>query len=125
MKFWEAMKALEDGKKVKCKWWPECHFVSKNGFYMGLCLMHIIDAIDKEWELCEEPCKTYSFSEVMKGLKEGKKFRRLSWQENTTSYGERPIMMYETGHIDFASGSKVYRCCMQDYEATDWIEVKT
>lgn len=39
--------------------------------------------MNKEWEIYEEPEKTYTFMEVVKGLREGKKFRRKSsdWPE--------------------------------------------
>jgi hypothetical protein len=70
----------------------------------------------------------YSFMEVIKGLKEGKNFKRKEWDENKIfwgeSYGEYPIGLHSSGMIDFCDGSKSYALTIQDVEATDWIEGK-
>jgi len=70
----------------------------------------------------------YSFMEVIKGLKEGKNFKRKEWDKNKIfwgdSYGEYPIGLHNSGMIDFCDGSKSYALTIQDVEATDWIEMK-
>jgi hypothetical protein len=75
-----------------------------------------------------EEGKQYSFMEVIKGLKEGKNFRRKEWEMDKIlwgeSYGEYPIGLHNSGMIDFCDGSKSYALTIQDVEATDWIEVK-
>jgi hypothetical protein len=76
-----------------------------------------------DWDI-----KTYSFMEVIQGLKEGKNFKRKEWDKNRIlwgdSYGEYPIGLHNSGMIDFCDGSKSYALTIQDIEATDWIEMK-
>lgn len=76
MKFYQAMKSLEEGKKVRCKSWSEGIFLydgQSSLYHTPLCYM---SEVHKEWELYEEHQTTYTFAEVVKGLREGKKFVR-------------------------------------------------
>jgi len=111
MKFWEALKALEEGKWVSRK-----HFdrfkpirnLSEMAFFLAdCCVDEMVNRLNAEWELYEEPKRTYSFMEVVQGLKEGKMFRRRYMQG---------FLRKETLH--FASFK------IEDFEATDWEEVE-
>lgn len=62
------------------------------------------------------------FHEAMRSLEEGKRVKRKAWDQNQSSYGEHPLIMHENGNIDFGSGSRRYNFCIQDFEATDWVE---
>lgn len=118
MKFWEAMKDLEEGKMVKCKHWPEQCFMHPSQQsqceYTGIIAWKDING---EWELCEEPEQTLSFAEVVKGLKEGKKFRRTSWDVYSV------LTIHPSGVIDFTDTNE-WGARPEDFEATDWVEVK-
>ena len=108
MKFWEAMKALEEGNAVRCKAWMSHCFMhlrqAAQNPHMGIILW---TDTSEEWELHEEPEKAFSFAEVVKGLKEGKKFRR---------HGMAGYLGRE--HLPMAQ----FR--VEDFEANDWVEVK-
>lgn len=119
MKFSEAMAALEQGKKVRCKSWAKqcCMFLGQAEENTHMGLLYWKDAYE-DWELYEEPAKMLSFSEVVKGLKEGKKFRRKDgWilRKITSGYlmwGENEVFLTRF----FPS--------IEDLEALDWIEAK-
>lgn len=125
MKFWEAMRELEAGKSVRLKEWPSTaywSFKQSGQLWMGIVDLFILAS--KEWELYEEPQRTLSFMEVVQGLKEGKRFKRPKWP-NEMSFGtsrytiqskDRParINLY---------GGEPWDLTVEDFEATDWIEV--
>lgn len=106
MKFSAAMKALEEGKKVRQVIWDEECWIDKRGDNVS-AKHELINHNLKEWELYEEPEKLLSFAEMIQGLKYEKKFRRKHW---TAWVGLE--------HLD------VLRFSIEDFEATDWIEVK-
>lgn len=119
MKFWEAMKALEEGNKVRVKEWsPGAYWWFKSSSSLDATITDIFILSTKEWELYEEPQKTYSFSEVVKGLKLGKKFRRKSFPDCPAIY-----LLKGEGDI-YISGECWGSSSIEDFEATDWIEVK-
>jgi hypothetical protein len=107
MKFWEGMKALDEGKKVRGIEWPVKEWISASDESDALPSLHLSSLRQMEWELYEELEQTLSFVEVLKGLKEGKRFKRLGM----------------AGHL-----GKEHLPCVQfrieDLEATDWVEVK-
>lgn len=107
MKFWEAMKALEEGKKVYAK---------NAGFSRGMLAVDFGILSKLEWVIHEEPEKTYSFREVVKGLKEGKKFKRKGWEE----FDDISL----NGNEVIRDTLETYHAFFNDFEATDWIEVK-
>ena len=82
MKFWEAMKALEEGKKCRaCIWSEGEHVVSVSDIVYELCdteEYRLLDLVTCDWELYEEPVKTYTFQEIIPFLRDGKRVRRLS-----------------------------------------------
>jgi hypothetical protein len=51
MKFWQAMKMLEEGYKVRCKSFPSDKWICKN---YGWSFDLLAEYIDEEWELYEE-----------------------------------------------------------------------
>lgn len=116
MKFWEAMKALEEGKKIRCKTWKkgayECIETSK----LPRCISTLELHTEYEWELYEEPEKTYTFQEVIKGLKEGRKYRR--------PHHKQSLILQPTSFVDFDTGSHEWLPTIMDLEANDWIEQK-
>jgi hypothetical protein len=122
MKFWEAMKALQEGKKVRSiSWIGRRAHMDKTSFaedMSGVPANQLQNYLDDELELYKEPQKTHSFSEVVKGLKEGKKFKRKEWGDWFLAYS----------HTTYLEGKGIPHCftpfTMEDFEATDWIEVK-
>lgn len=118
MKFWEAMKALEEGKKVRMLSWPSTSYISNTENTTGLqgCLL-ISNGWNKIWEIYEEPQKTYTFMEVVKGLKEGKRFRRKDWNNSASFY-------MVSGELYAYDKDKYIKFGLQEYEADDWIEVQ-
>lgn len=122
MKFHEAMKALEEGKRVRYSLSPCEHWIDKSRLLQWmkyLAKQEHLDCNKYEWELYEEPHKTYTFMEVVQGLKEGKKFKR----KNFTGWIEtnKNGMIFSFQEND-SLGSR-YMTYISDYEATDWIEV--
>lgn len=176
MKFWQAMKALEEGKKVRAKWWPREFSLGKNGYHMELSLMKVIKNTPCEWELYEESqqpdvksredrlkiarvaykevkkaiersesrgdilhhwdeCITIddelfhghelreehermlTFMQILEGLKEGKKFRREDWGVDKCISNSRGALVDERNVF-------LNYLLLEDFEATDWIEVK-
>ena len=112
MKFWEAMKALEHGKRIVRKGWePNCSepWQWKN--------ISIGDIHENDWiALDQEPERTLSFSEVVAGLKEGKRFKRKNAPVSVVlSQDRRTICHCIQGRMELD---------LKDFEATDWIEVK-
>ncbi len=123
MKFWEAVKNLQEGKRVRCCYWDAHHFWDML-IFQDRCQMGFSSAnIEEEWELYEEPALT--FTQVIEGLKDGKRFRRRGWK-NARNIRVCPYMK-ENGmnalidHDDTMIGAILH---LQDFEATDWEEVK-
>lgn len=166
MKFWEAMRALEEGKKVR-------FVVPENPDHTKVfCYFNWEGIFDTNWELCEEPEKLskeedfvnslallprgqgsiitieadmdllkvtellnekmreknekqLTFAEVVKGLKEGKRFKRKDW-------GVQYIHLSTFSHCIFRCAPVPEKSdyCMnwmssiEDFEATDWVEVR-
>ncbi len=126
MKFWEAMKCFDEGEKIRCPEWAKNEYwtltlsdsnIWNDAFYrMKLCVLC-------DWELYKEPGLT--FTQVIEGLKDGKRFRRRGWK-NARNIRVCPYMK-ENGmnalidHDDTMIGAILH---LQDFEATDWEEVK-
>jgi hypothetical protein len=114
MKFWEAMKALDEGKKVRLKKWILDIYLDK---YAAYSFIFPYDCSD-EWELYEEPVKTYSFSEIFPFLKEGKQCKR----KNSPS-----CLFIRDGRLVQEDDRVIFHCIyisLEDLEATDWIVVE-
>lgn len=111
MKFWEAVKALEEGKKVRIKDWPLDKYIQSDA------TVGLFWALGREWELYEEPVQLYSFIDVVKGMRNGKKYRR----QHLWISGE--YIQQCAGRIIDENG-QCTELLLEDYEAKDWIEVK-
>lgn len=126
MKFSEAMAALEDGKKVRCVEWlsdpllpSEKVWIDKDTDWEGASDSYLHKCIRTEWELYEEPEQLLSFADVVKGLRERKKFKRKDWV-NT-----RFIFSIVDGKLLHCSEPQLTAILnLEDYAATDWIEIK-
>lgn len=121
MKFWEAMKALEEGKKVRCKRWLPGHLMCKKSDNTSANdRRDFWFCIDEEWELYEEPERSLSFMEMVAALKEGKRFIRKCW-----IFPESWIEADTQGNVHFHDEKRLlFAWTTRDIEATDWIEVK-
>lgn len=120
MKFWEAMKALDEGKMVRAECFCENQaleiFEGEVGYKEGSGSCNIFSVFNEEWEIYEEPKSCLTFGEVVAGLKEGKKFRRPSWDnfEEIGLYGKSILR----GTL------RDYCPIVEDFEANDWEQVK-
>lgn len=128
MKFWEAMKALEEGKKVRCKDFEILNlYIYKyddNGitYSEGPGTCDLFWSFFKDWEIYEKPPITHSFSSIVRLAKEGKikKFRRQSWDDQRYSYFWCDD--YKTVMVACElPGAACFR--LQDFDALDWIAV--
>lgn len=123
MRFSEAMKALEEGKKVRIKHWQEncCLCIGSDGTIFDQAkdsTFCIEEWLLTEWELYEEPERTLSFTEMVQGLKEGKRFKRKDWGDWFLAYSQ----------CTYIEGKGIPPCfapfTIENFEANDWIEVK-
>lgn len=94
MKFWEAMKALEEGKKVRGKSWDQDLWADSDSTRIYFTFS---SASKEEWEIYAEPEKMYSFMEAIEGMGKRKKFRRYSlWNEDEYITQRGGILIKET-----------------------------
>lgn len=117
MKFWEAMKELQKGQKVRCEIWRKSGYMDLKSAETEFKDISYMEAFHNEWELYEEKYeKTYSFAEVVKGLKEGKSYIRHGW---SIADAMSANLKYPESFI----GNGVEACAFSlvDFEATDWI----
>lgn len=114
MKFSEAMAALEEGKKVRCKHWAKDEYIDVNRAGAMIAL-----PCKDEWEIYEEPEKLLTFVEVVKGLKEGKRFRRRFWANEYAIIPGDQILEFKEQSGDFEITLR-----LKDFETTDWVQVR-
>lgn len=75
MRFDEAMKALEEGKKVRSVDWGSSFWIKVDACDSYHRMIDLTKSlVDSEWELYEEPEKLLSWTEVEEGLENGKYF---------------------------------------------------
>lgn len=118
MKFSEAMRELEAGKKVRSSFWPQNQFYSLQGDEDGRFPdLHFPYVFLQEWELYENIVKPLSFADVVKGLKEGKNFKRISWSKGCFINSSK-----DTGWSILFSGDYI-TLTLEDLEANDWVLV--
>ena len=122
MKFWEAMKALSEGKKVRIiTWEPNDKWVCNEGM-TGWLYQAARDRDCNEWEIYEEPVKTFSFMEMVDHFEKYKmqgKFKRPHWEDGKFFF----VDAYNHARINFYGGEPWYTF-VDDIRATDWIQVK-
>ena len=109
MKLSEAMKALEEGKKIRMNTWNGGDYVDKNSNFTFCFPMHELCC----WELYIAPVKTCSFAEALVLMKEGIKLRRPHFREYSA------ICIGKWGRIRWCSGDN-FPISIQDIEADDW-----
>lgn len=122
MKFWEAMKALEEGKKVRCREWVRCLWVDKKSLNSAanVCIDLSHDT-DTDWELYEKPLQLHSLWELIPALKEGKTVRRENgWDHPIHGISMRQPLRYVGSETSEQSGQKHF-FSIEDLEASDWI----
>ena len=95
MKFWEAMKAAEEGKKVRNKRWVTgCYIYKEDTKYFtadGNLFCDFVRSIDGEWEIYEEKKEVDpKFKEMYRYLKD----------ENGFTNGEYGEFIYERNEED-------------------------
>ena len=118
MKFWEAMKALDAGHPVR-------RLDLDNAFYPQDVEDSEYEAdIHTEWELYCPP-QTFCFSEVVKGLREGRNFKRKHWGYpiKTAVISARDCAV-ATHDIVWHPSERFWSPKVEDFEAVDWIEVR-
>lgn len=120
MKFWEAMKLFDEGKKVRCVDWPVGDFVGYGSLHLAL-MNHDRLSYAKQWELYSEPVKTFTFSDVVKGLKDGKRFKRKGLSEACLVCVNGGL--YWKTYSSPCSPLQFWNTSIEDLEAKDWIEV--
>lgn len=134
MKFWEALKAIEEGKKVRAETWYKSEYISLDEemdvvTHLG-CIYHptLSNAfLSLEWKIYKEPQKTYTFTEVIQGLKEGKKFKRKDWRGHWELRNDGQVIcggFKEEDEEDEEEIQESVYLCTSFTDATDWIEVK-
>ena len=114
MKFWEALKLVDEGKTVT----QTSYFIPVNKTSLNSSLAE--DAFsywEDEWEVYQEPEKLLSFEEVVKGLKEGKTYRRKAWPNP-----EYTIRLFLPGIMEGNNASPWFPY-PEDFAAADWLEV--
>lgn len=120
MKFSEAMRALEEGKSVRCKSWGLNEFWSfKSGGTMYTTIPDIFTLATRQWELYEEKAPRMNFSEVVRGLKLGKRFRRVAWEVGRFLFVDE----YKNPRCNFYGGEP-WPLIIEDFEEADWVEYK-
>ena len=77
-------------------------------------LVKVAEFLNLRLKKQEESIQMFSFADVLIGLKEGKAFRRLSWDDP-----EDRIFMKENGKL---YSDKMFN--IEEYEANDWVLVK-
>lgn len=124
MKFWEAMREMqENGEKVRLKGWPSFTYMYlKNGELLLYQDERSVSGdlpglITQVWDLYAEPKRTYTWVDVVKGWKEGKIYTRLSSNQEWRFYDEELNCIVDEDNVEAAFS-------IDDFEATDWIEVK-
>lgn len=108
------MKALEEGKEVVCPSFRRTPFNIKGRKLICSQIDQGVIDIDADWELYEEPQKTYRFWELLDALKEAKSIKRKNWGKQ---------IQIVRGHLCFADEgwSTSWESKLEDLEATDWV----
>src|SRR5260221_12992703 len=78
MKFWEAMKALQEGKKVRGNTWNKDEYLDPLDTFE---IFTFYEYLQLDWEIYDDTPKL-NFQQVIEGLKQGKKFKRVNWEKD-------------------------------------------
>jgi len=116
MKFWEAIRELEQGRKIRRRFFTHCipcnSLFELAKFLKDSEVEEINSHLNAEWEIYIDTSKNHSFLDVITGMVEGKRYRRPSWRKD-----RNPIW---TWHM---KGSMSGKLKGEDLIADDWIEV--
>jgi hypothetical protein len=115
MKFSAAMKLIEEGKSVICPAYGEGHIINLKTLDKFMAYKEPFSYWREEWQLYEESVRLLSFAEVVKGLREGKKFKRKGWPD----WDE--IKLHKSGILHETLAE--YIPLIEDFEANDWQEI--
>lgn len=127
MKFHEAMKELEDGKKIRLFHWDKYEYIyinSQNYVVDEVSKSYEIDRVWDNWELYEEPVKTYTFQEIIPFLKKCKKVKRNLWIKEYFIYKGPDGKIMSTFRPSGFSGIQYTGFEIEDIEADDWTVVE-
>lgn len=124
MKFWEAMRVLDEGHKVRHYSWYKEEFIRLD-MIDGLldekdsltCLHINNDSIKGLWLFYEEQPKTYTFMEAIQFMKQGKCIKRKDWSHFIDKRGDSQLYWDRIG-------AGIYSPTISDIEATDWTIVE-
>jgi len=130
MNFFQAMEALEDGKKIKNDEWKATDYIyvdeedglikDQDNKHIGLVMAS--DTTIDIWEVYEEFQENLSFDEILPLLLEGKKFKRKDW---TVGY---IFLLTNAGHIFHRVPGSVlaerWTPRTGDFTSQDWVEVR-
>jgi len=121
MRFWEAIRELENGKRIRLiSWIGKTAYMDSASFaedMSGVPANQLQNYLDSEWEAYEEP--GLSFQYVVKGLIEGKKFKRKIW--DSLSY---PVAWNGSYPIVENPLQNEFLFTLSDFDAIDWFELK-
>ena len=123
MKFYDALKMLEEKKCISIK---RKHFnvYIKNKyelaeFFKNSCLDEILSSLNADWEIEED--EKFKWPEVIKGLKQGKTYRRIICHDDYCIHCKYDGSLVR-GRIFFKRGGEAH-FNVTDFE-DDWIEIK-
>ena len=135
LNFLEALQAAKDGHKIRRPFWQsKQHLIyTHNVFYQccGRTVKKKYEIIYDEytaddWESDATPPKTITFTKVVAGIKNSKKFRRPTWDESRyiacVPEWDNAICL-QCASTD-SQKRYIWLPTITDIEATDWIEVK-
>lgn len=124
MKFWEAMKALEDGYKIRKSLWPASEFLVKKGSVM-VCdegAPYFLESAgplwNGDWELYQEQKKEYPFDQIKHSS--GVFFRRKAWPPGAVLH--TPFKSYSVPPMNGICIHGSFPLSLEDLMATDWVE---
>jgi len=132
MQLWEAIKVLQEGKKVRLKHWTPNEFIHLNsnrliidekGDRFSLGPFNHNFEFDREWEIYEEPEeKTYTFMEAFNLLRNRNRIKRKKWGDSQlTIYSQYDKAIFQT-NLD-GRFIQFYPVNFEDMDATDWVVV--
>ena len=115
MKLSEAIKLLEEGKKIKKMIWTERQYLehSRNSIRDERGSRWVIDE-DDFGDIWQEACVTkYNFLEAVNLMRIGKKMKRIGWGSSfTCKHG-----------VIVTNDITKFNAVVDDILATDWVEV--
>lgn len=129
MNIFEAIEALNDGKKIRCQDWGVDEYVyfnskdetieDENGENISLSLDSYSFRV--EYKIYEEPEKLMSLYQSCRLLNEGKKVKRKNWQNAYIS--RDPISHQMLYYSKFRAYDVFWSPLIDDLLADDWVEV--